>query len=90
MYYVLRLLHLGIQLHFVFDGPRRPPKRGKVWRGTHNKSTDLLKQTLDKLGVTSHAAIGEAEADCPEMEKQGIVDAVWTGDAMHSRSEPLH
>jgi holliday junction resolvase YEN1 len=80
MYFVLHLLQLGVELHFVFDGHRRPPKRGKVWRGTHNKSTDLLRQTLDKLGVASHVAIGEAEADCAEMEKQGIVDAVWTDD----------
>ncbi|KAE9375820.1 PIN domain-like protein [Stipitochalara longipes BDJ] len=77
---LLRLLFLGIQLHFVFDGPKRPPKRGIVWRSTHDKSIDLLVKTLDMLGISWHKAYGEAEADCAELQKRGIVDAVWTED----------
>jgi Holliday junction resolvase YEN1 len=77
---ILRLLFLGIQLHFVFDGPKRPPKRGQVWRSTHDKSTDLLVKTLDALGISYHKACAEAEADCSAMQKRGIVDAVWTED----------
>lgn len=77
---ILRLLHIGVQLHFVFDGPKRPPKRGVAWRSAHDKSTDLLIKTLDMLGVSWHKAIAEAEADCAELQKRGIVDAVWTED----------
>jgi Holliday junction resolvase YEN1 len=77
---ILRLLFLGIQLHFVFDGPKRPPKRGQVWRSTHDKSTDLLVKTLDVLGISHYKACAEAEADCSELQKRGIVDAVWTED----------
>jgi holliday junction resolvase YEN1 len=77
---ILRLLFLGIQLHFVFDGPNKPPKRGKVWYSTHDKSTDLVVQTLDMLGISWHKAVAEAEADCAELQKRGIVDAVWTED----------
>lgn len=74
---ILRLLQLGIKLHFVFYGPKRPPKRSIAWRSAHNKSTDLLQKTLDMLGVSWHKAIGEAEADCAELQKRGVVDAVW-------------
>ncbi|KAN0112584.1 PIN domain-like protein [Hyaloscypha variabilis] len=77
---ILRFLFLGIQLHFVFDGPKRPPKRGIVWRSTHDKSTDLLVKTLNMLGISWHKAYAEAEADCAELQKRGIVDAVWTED----------
>jgi Holliday junction resolvase YEN1 len=51
-----------------------------VWYSTHDKSTDLLVQTLYMLGISWHKAIAEAEADCAELQKRGIVDAVWTED----------
>jgi XPG I-region len=75
---ILRLLQFGVKLHFVFDGPKRPPKRGIAWRSAHDKSMDLLQNTLNILGISWHNAIAEVEADCAELQKRGIVDAVWT------------
>jgi Holliday junction resolvase YEN1 len=55
-------------------------KQGREWRSCTNESIVLLQHTLDILGIASHTAVGEAEADCAEMQKRGIVDAVWTED----------
>jgi Holliday junction resolvase YEN1 len=65
---------------FRIRWPQTAPKRGKVWRATHDKSTDLLRETLEKLGVSFHTAFSEAEADCAAMQNESIVDAGWTED----------
>jgi Holliday junction resolvase YEN1 len=77
---ILELLRLNCQLVFVSDGPGRPKKRGRIPRETHNSETALLKETLEHLGIPWHKAPGEAEAECAELQKLGVVDAVWTDD----------
>jgi len=80
LYKVLQLLRLNIQLIFVADGPKRPKKRGKIPRMLPEKETELLRKTLGHLGVPWHQAPAEAEAECAEMQRLGVVDAVWTDD----------
>jgi Holliday junction resolvase YEN1 len=77
---VLELLRLNCQLVFVSDGPGRPKKRGRIPRETHTSETALLKETMEHLGIPWHKAPGEAEAECAELQKLGVADAVWTDD----------
>lgn len=49
--------------------------------GNSNSQTVLLREMLAHLGVAWHMAPGEAEAECVQLQKLGIVDAVWTEDA---------
>ena len=42
---------------------------------------ELLKQVLECFGIPYQLAPAEAEAECAELQKLGIVDAVWSGDA---------
>lgn len=79
---ILSLMKLNIQLMFVFDGPKRPWKRGR--RGGLKIDWDkirLLQQLLDHLKIPRHQAPGEAEAECAKMQALGIVDAVWSDDS---------
>ena len=72
---------LNIQLIFVFDGPGVPEKiRRKGKRGVP-KRPELLKQVLECFGIPYQLAPAEAEAECAELQKLGVVDAVWSGDA---------
>jgi Holliday junction resolvase YEN1 len=80
LHYILRLRHLGIQLHFVFDGRPQSERKGRIWRDLENVPIDRLQQTLDRLGIPRHTAPGTAEAECAAMQQRGIVDAVWSGD----------
>lgn len=82
-----RILHyakLNVQLLFVFDGPRRPWKRGR--RGGGGKPGEyydrlkLLVQLLDHVKVPHHRAPAEAEAKCARLQQLGIVDAVLSDD----------
>ena len=83
LFYTLRILHLGIQLHFVFDGPKRLSNGGKLYPG-HDAPSLLLKDTLTHIGVPWHEAPAAAEAECAKMEMKGVVDGVWSedGDAL--------
>jgi len=79
LFYTLRILHLGIQLHFVFDGPKRLSSGGKVYPG-HDAPSLLLQDTLTHIGIPWHEAPAEAEAECAKMEMEGVVDGVWSED----------
>jgi holliday junction resolvase YEN1 len=78
---VLKLLKLNIELVIVFDGQRRPSKRGKRG-GTRPdfRKIDLTVKLLGHLKVPVHRAPGEAEAECARLQQEGIVDAVWSDD----------
>ncbi|KAK4553765.1 hypothetical protein LTR86_009263 [Recurvomyces mirabilis] len=78
---VLRLMKLNVQLLFVYDGPRKPRKRGKQGGSLLEKElVKLLHQLFDHLKITYHQAPGEAEAECAALQREGIVDAVWSDD----------
>lgn len=78
---VLQLQRLNCQLVFVNDGPQRPKKREKNVHGYNDYGTKDLQELLGELGCVWHRAPGEAEAECVELQKLGLVDVVWTEDA---------
>lgn len=71
LYRLMRFACHGIQVCLVFDGPGRPPKRGKALTlQSHNFIKDkmvLLKEAAQKLGVVCWEAPSEAEAECANM-----------------------
>ncbi|KAL9058433.1 MAG: hypothetical protein Q9162_001728 [Coniocarpon cinnabarinum] len=77
---IVSLLHLHIELLFVFDGPRRPWKRGRPSGGVKYERIALLTKVLDALKVPHHRAPAEAEAEYAKLQQRGIVDAVWSED----------
>ncbi|TVY50532.1 Flap endonuclease GEN-like protein [Lachnellula cervina] len=81
LYVLLNVLHRGVQLVFVFDGPGRPEEKGRRPFQAENEQTLLLRELLDKLGIVCWDAPGEAEAECARMQMLGLVDAVWTEEA---------
>ncbi|KAL0931870.1 uncharacterized protein CTRU02_212823 [Colletotrichum truncatum] len=80
MHRIFRLMRLGIQLLFIFDGDERPSKKKgrKSKLGTAGGNIALLKELLDNLRVPWHQAPGEAEAECGRLQQLGVVDAVWS------------
>ena len=90
LFYVLQILPLGIQLHFVFDGGQRLSNGGKLYPG-HDPPSELFRDTLTKMGIAWHPAPAEAEAECAKMEMEGIVDGVWSedGDSLAFGSKTL-
>jgi Holliday junction resolvase YEN1 len=77
----MNLLRLNVQPYFVYDGPARPWKRAS--RGGlrfHDEELRICKRMLSKLRVPYYQAPGEAEAECVLLEREGIVDAIWTDD----------
>jgi Holliday junction resolvase YEN1 len=81
-YRICRLLTLNIRLLFVFDGPKRPWKRGRS--GGNRVDYDryrLLKEMLQHFRIPYHEAPGEAEAECARLQQLGVVDAVWSQDS---------
>ncbi|KAB2578803.1 Flap endonuclease 1 [Lasiodiplodia theobromae] len=81
LYRILKLLILNIQLLFVFDGPRRPWKKGKTAGMIKYQDMATLRRLLDLLRVPHHRAPAEAEAECVRLQQEGIVDAVWSEDS---------
>lgn len=63
------------------DGPQRPKKRGKNVHGYNDYGTNDLQELLGELGCVWHRAPGEAEAECVELQRLGLVDVVWSEDA---------
>ncbi|KAH4269396.1 hypothetical protein HBI04_058350 [Parastagonospora nodorum] len=82
-YRICNLLTLNIELVFVFDGPDVPAKRGRTEHGrkVSPKDRELLKETLTHFGIPYIDAPGEAEAECCNLQKLRIVDAVWSQDS---------
>lgn len=81
-YRLLRLLVLGVQPLFVFDGANKPPFKRNARTGTQGASLPnyLTKQLLKLFGFPFHTAPGEAEAECALLQKEGVVDAVLSED----------
>lgn len=79
---LLSLTKLNIKLIFVFDGMKRPWKRGRRGGGKYDlEKIRLLQQLLDHLKIARHQAPEEAEAECAKMQALGAVDAVWSDDS---------
>ena len=79
-YRLCRLLRLNVQLVFIFDGPRRPWKRGKPAGHVDLKLVGLLRDLLEVFGIPRYEAPAEAEAECARLQRAGLVDAVWSDD----------
>lgn len=81
-YRLLRLLSLNIQPLFVFDGPHKPPfkRNAKTSQNTVSLPNFMTKQLLKQFGFPFHTAPGEAEAECALLQREGIVDAVFSED----------
>jgi Holliday junction resolvase YEN1 len=81
-YRICNYMSLHIELLFVFDGPRRPWKRGRKGGGRINyERLRILKEVLRHLRVPYHEAPGEAEAECARLQQLGVVDAVFSQDS---------
>ncbi|KAI1265364.1 PIN domain-like protein [Xylariaceae sp. FL1019] len=72
---ILFLLRLNIQVIFVSDGRYKPVKPSY-----DEVSVNLLRRLLYHMGVPQHKAPGESAAECARLQRQRIVDAVWTTD----------
>lgn len=84
LYRMMRLAIHGIQVVLVVDGPGRPPKKNKITTKGYSFITEnltLLKLTAEVLGIPWWQAPGEAEAECAQMQRLGLVDAVWSEDS---------
>ncbi|KAF2743540.1 hypothetical protein M011DRAFT_410403, partial [Sporormia fimetaria CBS 119925] len=78
-YRICGFLSLNIQLLFVFDGQRRPWKRGRRGQGQIKyEELRLIKSVLRSLAVPYHEAPAEAEAECARLQQLGVVDAVYS------------
>lgn len=79
---ICNLLTLNIELVFVFDGPKCPPKHGRsAGRKVDQEARNLLKRVLGAFKIPFLDAPGEAEAQCCRMQTAGLVDAVWSQDS---------
>ncbi|KAL7273938.1 hypothetical protein RUND412_003185 [Rhizina undulata] len=81
-YRLIRLHSLNITPLFVFDGPKRPDfKRNQKTNGHITPNLSRQTQRLLKLfAFPFHTAPGEAEAECANLQRAGIVDAVLSED----------
>ncbi|KAI9776139.1 MAG: hypothetical protein M1839_000555 [Geoglossum umbratile] len=79
---LVRLLSLSIQPLFVFDGLHKPPfKRGhRTSANTVSLPNFLMKQLLKLFGFPFIVARGEAEAEAALLQREGVVDAVFSED----------
>lgn len=80
-YRLCRLLALNVQLLFIFDGPKRPWKRGRPSGKIDYEKLKLLKELLRYFRIPYHEAPAEAEAECARLQILGVVDAVWSQDS---------
>lgn len=81
-YRLLKFLALPIHPLFVYDGANKPPfKRGKAVSGQRNAPIiHLSKRLVDLFRFPRHDAPGEAEAECANLQRAGVVDAVMSND----------
>lgn len=81
-YRLLKFLALPIHPLFVYDGKNKPPfKRGKAVSGQGNAPIiQISKRLIDLFRFPRHEAPGEAEAECANLQRAGIVDAVMSND----------
>lgn len=81
-YRLLKFLALPIHPLFVYDGANKPPfKRGKAVSGQRTAPIiHLSKRLVDLFRFPRHDAPGEAEAECANLQRAGVVDAVMSND----------
>lgn len=81
-YRLLRLLALPIHPLFVYDGKNKPlSKRGQtVSRYGTCLANETSKKLLEQFRFPHHTAPGEAEAECAQLQRQGLVDMVMSQD----------
>lgn len=80
-YRLCRLLQNNILAVFVFDGPNKPKfKRNKRSGNMPTYMLDDTKRLIRMFGFEVHQAPGEAEAECALLQKEGIVDVVFSED----------
>ena len=79
---LVRLLALPIHPLFVYDGPNKPGvKRNRKVGVWNSQETRLSKKLLQLFHFPYLTAPGEAEAECANLQRRGIVDAVMSQDA---------
>ena len=87
MFRICDLLRLNIKVLVVLDGKqrhaeKRPGKFGPEGPPPESPRMPVaFRELLCRLGVPSHQAPADAEAECASLEMLGIVDAVWSGDS---------
>lgn len=77
-------LNCGITIVGVFDGENAKPKlrnEGKRKNQLYTRVFDFMRDCLRAFGLEYINAPGEAEAQCAYMQRQGLVDAVFTKDS---------
>ena len=80
-YRLLKFLALPVHPLFVYDGKNKPPfKRGKAVGQRNAPIIQLSKHLIDLFKFPRHEAPGEAEAECANLQRAGIVDAVMSND----------
>lgn len=81
-YRLLRLLALPIHPLFVYDGTDKPlTKRGQtVSRYGTCLNSEMSKKLMQQFRFPCHTAPGEAEAECAQLQKHGLVDMVMSQD----------
>ncbi|KAK9235817.1 PIN domain-like protein [Lipomyces kononenkoae] len=80
-YKLIKLLGLGIDAVFVFDGPQKPEfKRNKLVSTVQPKEVIEMSELCSHFGFNVLTAPGEAEAECAYLQKHGLVDYVMTDD----------
>ncbi|RJE24790.1 XPG I-region [Aspergillus sclerotialis] len=83
-YRLLKFLALPVHPLFVYDGRAKPPfKRGKAVSGHSYGSAPIIrlsKTLIDLFKFPRHDAPGEAEAECANLQRAGVVDAVMSND----------
>ncbi|KAJ0117985.1 hypothetical protein J7T55_014436 [Diaporthe amygdali] len=84
LYRMMRFASHGIQVILVSDGPQRPAKKNRRTTKGHAliiEKLNLLERTAKAIGIPWWQAPGEAEAECAQLQRLGIVDAVWSEDS---------
>ncbi|KAK2613557.1 hypothetical protein N8I77_000464 [Diaporthe amygdali] len=84
LYRMMRFASHEIQVILVSDGPQRPVKKNRRTTKGHALITEklnLLERTAKALEIPWWQAPGEAEAECAQIQRLGIVDAVWSEDS---------